>query len=271
MTVAGVVAQWWSNPESMTKCCNNVLRENFVLSLTSSFGSICLGSLISPILRFFKGTFSICCHPYSSHHNPLTASSSHESVVSTNFADPSSKVDAPTIQQLPIITSPFDGAIKYFNDYGFTFVGIYRETFSESSRKATEVFETREWVGVVSDQLIDNVLGLIITAITLGTGCLALVVEEFDGYRLTNFHKPAFTAFMIGCYIGLVVSSVCLKVVASSVNTVFVCFALAPWTFHVNHPGLSKQMRESWGGVWLDEYEWLSAAELGIEREDMLP
>jgi Plasma-membrane choline transporter. len=133
-----------------------------------------------------------------------------------------------------------------------------------------EVFETREWVGVVSDQLIENIVGLIITAITLGTGCLGLVVEEFDGYRFTNFHKPALTAFMIGCYIGLVVSSVCLKVVTSSVNTVFVCFALAPWKFHANHPGLSKEMRESWGGIWLDEYEWLNAAEQGVETEDMI-
>lgn len=269
VTVAGVVAQWWSDPGSMNTCCNNVLRENFVLSLTSSFGSICLGSFMSPLLRVLKGTFSMCCNTYSSHPNPLAPSSSHESMVSKTFGDHSVRSDPPNFAQLPVTTSPFDGAIKYYNDYGFTFLGIYREKFSESSRKATEVFETREWVGIVSDQLIDNVLALIITAITLGTGCLGLVVEEFDGYSLTSFHKPAFTAFTIGCYIGLVVSSVCLKVVASSVNTVFVCFALAPWTFQANHPGLSKEMRESWGGLWLDEYEWLNAAELGVEREDM--
>lgn len=254
VTVAGVVAQWWSDPGSMTTCCNHVLRENFLLSLTSSFGSICLGSFVSPLLRFMKGIFSIC----------------HESVVSNNFVEKNTKSDPPNIAQLPVTTSPFDGAIRYYNDFGFTLVGIYREKFSEASRKAMDVFETREWVGVVSDQLIENIVGLIITAITLGTGCLGLVVEEFDGYRFTNFHKPALTAFMIGCYIGLVVSSVCLKVVTSSVNTVFVCFALAPWKFHANHPGLSKEMRESWGGIWLDEYEWLNAAEQGVETEDMI-
>mmetsp|Transcript_13109 Transcript_13109/g.24637 ORF Transcript_13109/g.24637 Transcript_13109/m.24637 type:complete len:1112 (+) Transcript_13109:395-3730(+) len=270
VTVAGVVAQWWSDPGSMTTCCNHVLRENFALSLTSSFGSICLGSFMSPLLRFMKGTFSICCNSYySNNHSPLTASSSHESVVSNNFSEKGVQCDLPAVAKLPVMTSPFDGMIKYYNDFGFTFVGIYREKFTESSRKATEIFETREWVGVVSDQLIDNVLGLIITAITLGTGCLGLVVEEFDGYSFTNFHKPALTAFMIGCYIGLVVSSVCLKVVTSSVNAVLVCFAVAPWKFQANHPGLSKEMRESWGGIWLDEYEWLSAAEAGLQREDM--
>jgi hypothetical protein len=273
VTVAGVVATWWSEPESLSTCCNSVLRKNFSLSLTSSFGSICLGSFVSPLLSLSRSMF-YCCNSYSTRHPPLNAPSAHESIMSAKRGEQSVMSDPSNLAQLPIVYSPLDGACKYFNNHGFTYVGIYREKFTDSSRKATEVFETREWQGVVSDQLIDNILRLITTAITLGTGCLGLVVEEFDGYSFTNFQQPTFTAFMIGCYIGLVVSSVCLKVVASSVKTVYVCFALAPWKFQVNHPGLSKEMRDSWGGIWLDEYDWLNSSERSergiIDREEMM-
>jgi len=255
VTVAGVVTSWWTDPESLTSCCNNVLRKQFVLSLTSSFGSICLGSLVSPALEVLRHTLGICWH---SSIQPQGLESNHDNVI---LGEHSVHSDPSNLALLPVPKSPIDGAIKYFNDYGFTYMGIYREKFQTSSFKATEVFEMREWVGVVSDKLIDTVLCIMTIAITLATGAFGLVVEEFDGYSFSNFQKPTSTAFFIGCLIGWVVSSVYLKVVSSSVSTVLVCFSLAPWKFSVNHPVLSKEMRASWGGIWLDEYDWLNIEE----------
>jgi len=256
VTIAGVVATWWADPESMSQCCNNVMRDLFLKSLSTSFGSICLGSLMAPPLDFLKTTSSFCCDSYAT----------SRSRDSTNFAESVSgkfsvKSDTTPIGHLPIPTSPLDGIIKHFNDYGFTYVGIYNESFSTSSRKATEVFRAREWVGVSSDRLVSHVLGFISLFITLGSGCFGLVVEEFDGYSFTNFQKPTSTAFFIGCWVGFVISTICLKVVGSAVNTVLVCFSLAPWTFKQNHPVLSDEMRASWGGtcIWLDEFEWIHA------------
>ncbi len=235
-----------------------MLRTQFALSLTSSFGSICLGSLVSPTLEVLRHTLGICCNSYST-QPPQPFEPTHDNVL----GDLSVHSDPSNLALLPIPKSPIDGAIKYFNDYGFTYMGIYREDFKTSSRKAREVFETREWVGVVSDKLIEIVLQIVIVLITLVSGAFGLVVEEFDGYSFTNFQKPTSTAFFIGCVIGWVVSSVCLKVVSSSVSTVLVCFSLAPWKFSVNHPVLSKEMRASWGGIWLDEYDWLNMEERG--------
>ena len=220
---------------------------------------------MAPPLEILKGTFAMCCNSHSSPPRPLSSHSNEILMGDSVNSDPSN------LAQLPTPTSPLDGVIKYFNDYGFTYVGIYREGFQVSSSKATEVFKEREWVGVVSDRLVPHVLGLISAFITLGSGCFGLVVEEFDAYSFTNFHQPNVTAFCIGCSIGLLVSTVCLKVVASSVSTILVCFSLAPWKFHINHPVLSKEMRTSWGGIWLDEYDWLSNAERGgVERDEMM-
>lgn len=242
-----MIASWWTDPDNLHTCCNSVLRENFGLSLTSSFGSICLGSLVSPTLTFAKNTISIC---------NLRTTTSHElGKSSRGIGEQSVLSDPSNLAQLPIVTSPFDGAIKYFNDYGFTFIGLFREKFSESSRKATEIFEIREWVGVVHDQMIEMVMNIIIVVITAGTGLLGLVIEEFDDYSFTSLRQPTTTAFLIGCFVGNIISQVCIKVIKSAVKTVYVCFALAPLKFHENHQALSTEMRKAWGGVWLDEYE----------------
>lgn len=151
------------------------------------------------------------------------------------------------------VSSPLDGIMRYFNDFGFTYVGIYRKKFTYSSDKATTVFKARGWLEIVSDRLIPHILRIVSFLITLGSGFFGMVVEGNDGYSFTNFRKPTLTAFIIGCSVGFVLSSVCLKIIESSVSTVLVCFSLYPYAFKQYHPMLSNEMRASWGGTWLDE------------------
>ena len=154
------------------------------------------------------------------------------------------------------MSTPLDGVVRYCNEFGFTFIGLYRQGFIKSSELATDVFKAREWSGIVSDRLIPNVLRIISLLITLGSGFFGLVVEEYDGYSFTNFRKPTSTAFIIGSFFGFMLSSVCMKVVESAVNAVLVCFSVASYPFKHYHPVLSSEMRDSWGEmgvVWLDE------------------
>mmetsp|Transcript_25416 Transcript_25416/g.29437 ORF Transcript_25416/g.29437 Transcript_25416/m.29437 type:complete len:1213 (-) Transcript_25416:136-3774(-) len=254
VTVAGVVGSWWSTPEYYTSCCTNVCRGHFGRAITESFGSICFGSLVVPPLSWLQNIAHMCSHynikpqPISI---PISEHSSHD--VGSMMGDKSVKSDMSAASFFPQPSSSFDDVVRYFNDFGFTHIALYREGFVSSSEKATEVFKARSWLGIVTDPIIPHVLTIISLFITLSSGCFGLVVEEFDGYSFTNFKKPTSTAFLIGCCIGMVLSSVCLKVVASSVNTVLVCFSTAPYAFKYYHPVLSNEMRASWGGIWLDE------------------
>jgi hypothetical protein len=225
------------------------------MSITKSFGSVCLGSLVVPpldVLHFFL--LFIC--PQSStkpRSISLTATDHSSHDVGSIMGDKSVKSDVSPASFQPQMTSPLDGIMTYFNDFGFTYVGIYRKSFISSSEKATEIFKARGWSGVVADRLIPYILRIICYLITFGSGFFGLVVEEYDGYSFTNFRKPTSTAFIIGCFVGYVLSSVCLKVVESTVSTVLVCFSVAPYAFKYHHPMLSNEMRASWGGTWLDE------------------
>ena len=56
VTTAGTVGTWWFVPHEANGCCSKAVRESYVRSLTSSFGSICLGSLIVAIIQAVRET-----------------------------------------------------------------------------------------------------------------------------------------------------------------------------------------------------------------------
>jgi hypothetical protein len=73
---------------------------------------------------------------------------------------------------------------------------MYGYTFSEGGEKAIQLFETREWLTVVNDNLIHNVLLMASIVIGGSAGIFGVLAEEMDGYTFTSFHKPIITAFL---------------------------------------------------------------------------
>ena len=84
------------------------------------------------------------------------------------------------------------------------------------------------------------------------SGMVAVLIEEVDGYEFPSLHKPITTSFLIGFFLGFILSNILLLgMAASAVNTVLVCFAAEPFSFDRNHPHLSREMREVWSQqVW---------------------
>ena len=54
VTTAGTVGSWWFVPHEANGCCSQAVRDSYVRSLTTSFGSICLGSLIVALLKAIR-------------------------------------------------------------------------------------------------------------------------------------------------------------------------------------------------------------------------
>ena len=132
------------------------------------------------------------------------------------------------------------------------FSGMYGYGFHEGGRKALQLFETREWLDVVRDNLIQNVLSAASIVIGGSAGVFAVVVEETDGELFSAFHMPTFCSFVVGSILGYVLSNILLLgLVGSAVNTILVCFAAGPFEFEKTHPRLSREMREIWSQhVW---------------------
>jgi hypothetical protein len=52
--VAGVVSTWWIVPEEANHCCSKAIMGSTVRATTSSFGSICFGSLLVAIIQTLR-------------------------------------------------------------------------------------------------------------------------------------------------------------------------------------------------------------------------
>jgi Plasma-membrane choline transporter len=54
VTIAGVVATWWIAPDEASSCCSVAIFDSLKRSLTTSFGSICYGSLLVAIIQALR-------------------------------------------------------------------------------------------------------------------------------------------------------------------------------------------------------------------------
>jgi Plasma-membrane choline transporter len=170
--------------------------------------------------------------------------------------DRSFRIDSPTDSvnlsfRIANICQPVQFTLRSCNRFALPYIGMYNYSLLNAGEKAIQLFETRQWMEVVEDSLIHNVLLMASVVIGGGSGIFAVVVEETDGFEFTSFHQ-AIVSFLIGFVLGYASSNILLLgVVGSAVNTVLVCFATDPFVFDKNHVRLSREMRDVWSQqVW---------------------
>ena len=171
VTTAGTVAEWWYDPISANGCCSSAVRNSYVRSLTTSFGSICLGSLIVAIIqtlrRYFQSlrengdSFLACC--------------------------------------AECLIGCIENLVEYFNKWAFVFVAIHGFSFMEAGKNAMALFRQRGWTAIISDMMVDSVLSLVSLGIGLITGLLALAFGVSVG--LSDGPSMLF-AFFLGLVVG---------------------------------------------------------------------
>ena len=248
--VAGRIGQWWYDPESMKTCCSYSSGLSLSRALTSSFGSICYGSLFVKPIQLLKRLVSfMCLVPLRHQQNKMSKDKKRKKGAGYQPND-NSRTESPLTRMRWIILRGMESLCKVHNHWAFVYIGLYYYSFWESGKKATAVFNTRGWMTIVSDHLVRNVFFIASVVISLCTGCFGLIVEEFDGYTFTSFDKPIAVAFVLGSLIGYTLSGIMLSVLISATNAVLVCFAIGNVEFSRTHPQLSNEMKASWATVW---------------------
>lgn len=204
------------------------IGDSFVRATTTSFGSICFGSLLVAIIQTLRAM-----------------------VQSARSDGDQGGCAAFLLCLVECLLRCLEDVLEYFNKYAYIYVGMYGYGYLEAGKNVMTLFSQKGWSIIITDNLISNVLSLFALLIGCLTGCVGLVLNEinpswFDGYKGAAMG----VAFGFSFLIGLVISSILLSVVDSSVNTVLVSFAEAPAEFEENHPELSSAMRDAWREVY---------------------
>jgi hypothetical protein len=205
VTVAGTVGSWYFlAPQLQTDPTRRSLRR----ALTTSFGSICLGSLVVSLIRALR----------------LGASAA-------------SRRTSPGVLRSCLLCALgfLDVLVRFFNQYAFTHVALYGKHFTSASRDTwsllvrcgIDVLAQKELTGSVL--LAGCVAGGLANVLVLGT-----VARAAFGGDAHEWLPAAWLVFLIGAGVQLLVSAV----VESAICALYVCYAEDPNALATVHPQL---------------------------------
>lgn len=124
VTVSGTVATFWYNSESAGATGSSLKR-----ATTTSFGSICFGSLLVAILQALRA---------------LAESQREEGSFLGCICE--------------CILGCLQSLMEYFNRWAFVYVGIYGYKFTQAGKAVIDLFHQRGFDAIINDDLIGNVL-----------------------------------------------------------------------------------------------------------------
>ena len=228
VTTAGTVGTWWFVPHEANGCWSSAIQDSFCRATSYSFGSICLGSLLVAVIQALR----------------MMARQARE------------RDDMQLLLCLvECILACIQDIMEYFNKWAYVYVGLYGFGYIEAGRNVIQLFQSKGWTTIITDDLADRVLLMMSVAVGAITGLIGMAVAAADpnllsGLGLEEGSSIAMTAFLVSFLVGLAFCSILMSVVGSAVNTIIVCFAESPGEFETNHPQLSREMRAAWVQAW---------------------
>ena len=220
VVIAGVVGTWWFAPDDASSCCSAGIFGSIKRALTTSFGSICFGSLLVAIIQALR------------------------TLADNNRADGEGNM---LLCLVSCILSCLEGILEYFNKWAFIYVGLYGYGYMDAGKNVIQLFKSRGWSALIADDLVGRALATLSLVVGLLAGAVGVILATTtDWFDANDGVDGRITSFVLGLIIGLVLTSIALSSIASGVNAVIVLFAEAPAEFEQHHPELSRKMRDTW-------------------------
>lgn len=178
----------------------------FKSSLTTQFGSICLGSIIVAIFEALRA------------------------IISSLDNDKCRCIGCLIRCCLNCIA----WAINYFNKYAFCMCAIYGTSFTKSSSLTWQLFNDRGIMALINDDLSGSVLfcGSLLSGIVTGLIGYGIGWIFYDKY---SDNTPINLA-IFGGFVGLILCASVLCIISSGIVSIFVLFAEDPASMKKNHP-----------------------------------
>lgn len=151
--MAGVVGTWWFVPTDASSFCSSAVRDSYLRSMTSSFGSICMGSLLVAIVEALENMIK----------------------------NQREENDGLILCLAQCLLACLRDAVEYFNTWAYVFVGLYGYNFLEAGKNVINLFKTRGWTTIITDNLAQSVLSMLSAAVGLLTGLVALAIAQGQG------------------------------------------------------------------------------------------
>jgi len=186
VTVSGATATWFFQPDRVAAVRGSLFR-----ALTTSFGSICFGSLLVAFVQTFRDAVNLV-------RNKLNANARQRNIMT-----------AVLLCILDQLLAWLEALVRYFNRYAFVYCAAWGKSYLESGRSVCQLFERRGWTTIINDDLISNVLTLSILALSLFCSAIGFTFAYFFSSSLINCGITSPTTFLslLGAGIGYLVGN----------------------------------------------------------------
>lgn len=209
-TSCGVAATWFFS----TAIDYNPTPRAFKRTMTTSFGSVALGSLMVAVIQAMKAMVN-------------SARNNNNGLVRCLVL---------------CLLDCLERLVEYFNTYAYAHCAIYGTSFVASAKMTWNLFKSRGVMAIINDDLTGMVLfagamigGVVTAAVGFGIG-YAFYSDSDDGLLLAAYLAAT------GLLIGMILTMTTLYVVRSSVVALFVCFAEEPAAMQQNRPQEFQQL-----------------------------
>jgi len=216
VTVSGVVATVYFMGDMMPA---NPTLGALKRSLTTSFGSICLGSLIVSLIKTLRALVQMM---KSENNNIL-------------------------ICLVDCILGCIDSLVQYFNHYAYCQVAIYGKSFVEAAKATWQLIKYAGLEAIANDNLIDGVLWMGVLFNALITGLAGLLIAKIP---IFDYSDVSYILFIVGFVIGFIMMILAMQVIDSGVACTFVCFAEDREVLHRTNPELYQRLVETYHLQW---------------------
>ncbi|KAK4099569.1 DUF580-domain-containing protein [Parathielavia hyrcaniae] len=217
-TISGVYGSWYFHSRNYpTKVTRGALKR----SLTYSFGSISLGSLVVAIINFLRQLASVA----------QRQAAAEGDIMSTIL-----------FCVVGCLISILNWAVQFLNRYAFSHIALYGKAYIPAAKDTWRMIKDRGIDALVNECLIGPVLGVGATFVGYACALLAYVYMVFTdpAYNASGGFTPVVVAFAF--LIGLQICNVFTTPISSGIDTIFVAAAWDPEVMIRDHPDLYHRM-----------------------------
>jgi len=244
-TVSGTVACWWFTPQRESPVRGSLFR-----ALTTSFGSLCMGSLLVAVVQALRQLILM-----------LKNQAMRGRDRSRNNAG--AFVFTCCLGLFDCLLRLLERAIQYFNTYAYCYVAAYGMGFLEAGHAVMDLFTKRGWTAIVNDDLVSNALafgvfGLMLVNMLCGI-MVSFLLDLFLAQSISDVGGFALMGAVIGLVTGLLVALILTTTLHSAVAMVFVCFAEDPAALQTNHPETYALLSDKWNAMHPGSLNWISS------------
>lgn len=230
VTCSGAFADWWLQGEQHEQGVMASLGR----ATTTSFGSICYGSLLIAIVQALKAMVRLSNENADGEENALMC-----------FLRCCAMC----------ILSCIEDIMEFMNTYAFVHVAIYGDDFCTAGEKTWNLIMSSGFDMIINDDLTH--MALVVSA--FGAACIGAGITFGVALAQNVASNTAGGMALVGFFITFGCCVIVMSLAMSCVATIYVCYCEKPAESLATHPveteALTDAWREAYGG---DGYNWVN-------------